>query len=148
MILFGFWSLVAGIIIQDYMSAIGWFVEAIFFTWIITLLYYLGGMLFKSKAEFMEIYKPWGYAQLVVGISFLINKLFTTNLALLISLLLEVWCIIIAYKIIKTESRLKPWKALIIALIPIIILIIIVMTNSLTLLSIILDSGLVNGLLF
>ena len=147
-ILFGFWSLIAGIALFDTMSAIGWFVEAILLTYIVASIMYLVALFFKSKTNFTNLYRPWGYAQLIVGISFLINKLSTTKIALIIALLLEIWCMTVAYKIIRTQFHLKPWKALVAVLTPILILVIIVMTNATTLLNIIIESGLVSGLLF
>jgi len=133
---------------KDYISAIGWFFEAIILTYVVASIYYLCAIMFKSKTDFNHLYRPWGYAQLFVGISFLINKLFSTNFALILSIILEIWCIIIAYTIIKNQFHLKSWKALITVLVPIIILVIIVMTNSTVLLNIVSSSGLVSGLVF
>jgi len=144
--LFGFWSLIAGIITLDYMLAIGWFSEAVIITYVIALIIYLIALIFNSKIKFMHLYKPWGYAQLFVGIGFLINKLSTTNSLLIIALLLEAWCIIIAYTIIKTMYKLETWKSVIIILVPILIIIILITTKSLPLLEIVIRSGVVSKL--
>ncbi len=147
-ILFGFWSLIAGIAMLDWISAVGWFLEAVILTYVVAIIIYIIARFFKSKTDFAHLYRPWGYAQLIVGISFLINKLSTTKIALIISLLLEIWCMTIAYRIIRTQFHLKPWKALVTILVPVLILVIIIMTNATVLLNIVANSGLVSGLLF
>lgn len=126
-IFFGVWALISGIIEMDYMLAIGKFVGAILIGLIMVLIYFWCAKIFGAKGKYIHLYRSYGYALLILGVSLVLVLI--PYIGMVLFYLVGIWEVIVLVILLKNLYSMKTWKAILAILLPAIIVGVLVMLN-------------------